>query len=283
MTNAAPATNAAATGRQVYKTRGVVKEIISPTRARIAHEEIPGYMQAMTMPLDAKNTNEFAAVKEGDEITFDMVVTEEDGWIENIAKTGRNVPAADPNNPQTRKFRRVREVEPLNEGDAMPDYPFMTEEGKPIRLSELKGKAIGLTFIFTRCPFPTFCPRMTDHFSKAAQELSKTNSPTNWQLLSISFDPEFDTPDRLKQYAKIKYPKRPADKWNFMTGEMIEIDAITEQFGLAFAFREGTIDHNLRTVVIDAAGKVQKIFIGNEWTAEEFVAEMTKAAAAKAP
>lgn len=279
----APQTNSLSlsTNRQVYKTRGIIKEIVFPTRARIAHEEIPGYMQAMTMPLDAKTTNEFANVKVGDEVTFDMVVTDDDGWVENVVKTGRNVPQNPEGNPETRKFRRVREVEPLSEGSVMTDYPFVTEEGKKIRLSDFKGKAVGLTFIFTRCPFPTFCPRMNDHFGAAAAELSKEGSPTNWQLLSISFDPEFDTPARLKQYAQLKHPKRPADKWNFVTSEMIEIDAITEQFGLAFAFREGTIDHNLRTVVIDAAGKVQKIFIGNEWTAEQLAAEMKKAAAAR--
>lgn len=276
---AAPAPVSTNANRTVYKTRGVVKEIVSPTRARIAHEDIPGYMQAMTMPLDVKNTNEFANLKDGDEITFDMIVTPEDGWIENVAKTGRNVPQT--NTTDTKKFRRVREVEPLEVGSVMPDYPFVTEEGKKIRLSDFKGQALGLTFIFTRCPFPAFCPRMTDYFGKAAAELLKEGNPTNWHFLSITFDPEFDTPERLKQYAQLKYPKRPADKWNFVTSEMIEIDAITEQFGLAFAFRDGTIDHNLRTVVIDAAGKVQQILIGNEWPVEDLVTEMKKAAAAK--
>lgn len=271
-----PAAAAPSTNRTVYKTRGVVNEFLTPTRAKIAHEEIPGYMAAMTMPLDVKTTNEFAGIKAGDTITFDMVVTADDGWIENVMRVATTNSASAQTTNATPRFRRVRDVDPLAVGDQMPDYPFVTEEGQPLRLSALKGKAIGLTFIFTRCPFPTFCPRMTSNFEKIAAELSKPGSPTNWHLLSISFDPEYDTPKRLKDYAA-RY-KRDASKWNFVTGEMIEIDAITEQFGLAFATRNGTIDHNLRSVVIDANGKIQQIFIGNEWSGEEFAAEMKKAA-----
>ena len=276
-TNTAPAIAAdASTNRKVYPTRGVVREIISPTRAKIAHEEIPGYMDAMTMALDAKNTNELAGINVGDQITFEMVVTDDDGWIEKVTRIG-GTNAAPAQAQEDPSFRRVREVEELSVGDVMPDYPFVTEDGKPLRLSDLKGQAIGLTFIFTRCPFPTFCPRMNENFVKAARELSKPGSPTNWHLLSISFDPKYDTPQRLKDYAK-RYDPRPAN-WQFVTGEMIEIDAITEQFGLAFATRGGTIDHNLRTVIIDANNRVRQIYIGNEWPAEEFIAEMKKAAA----
>lgn len=274
----APVANAASTNHTVYKVRGVVQEFQTPMRAKIAHEEIPGYMEAMTMPLDVKNANEYAGIKVGDTITFDMIVTADDGWIENVKQTtATNATTAATS--QVPRFRQVRDVDPLSVGDKMPDYPFVTEEGQPLRLSDLKGQAIGFTFIFTRCPFPTFCPRMNSNFEKAAAELSKPGSPTNWHMLSISFDPEFDTPKRLKDYAA-RFKRDPA-KWNFVTGEMIEIDAITEQFGLAFANRNGTIDHNLRSVVIDATGKIQQIFIGNEWTAEEFTAEMKKATEAK--
>jgi protein SCO1 len=270
---AAPSTN-----RQVYKVRGVVKEFESPTRAKIAHEEIPGYMAAMTMPLDVKNANEFAGIKIGDQIAFDMVVTQDDGWIENVKRlAASSAPVEDTN--AAPQFRQVRNVEPLSAGDVMTDYPFVTEEGKSIRLSEFKGKAVAFTFIFTRCPFPTFCPRMNSNFEKAAKELAKPGSPTNWHFLSISFDTEVDTPEVLKKYAT-RLERDPA-KWNFVTGEIDEIEAISRQFGLVFMKRPGTIDHNLRTVVVDAAGRVQKVFVGNEWSVEEFVEEMKKAAAVK--
>lgn len=285
----AAAPNGTSTNRQVYRVKGLVKEVLSPKRVKVAHEEIPGYMVAMTMPFDVKNTNELVGINKGDQITFDMVVTDDDGWIEHVARVGgptNDAPAT--SFAQTNKtasgtnevlsFRRVREVEPLAVGDVMPDYPFVTEEGKPLRLSELKGQAVAFTFIFTRCPFPTFCPRMSSNFEKVAQEMQKAGL-TNWHLLSISFDPKFDTPERLKEHAR-KFQRDP-EKWNFVTGEMIEIDAITEQFGLVFANRNGSIDHNLRSVIVDANGRIRDIYIGNEWPVAEFVDEFIQAARAK--
>jgi protein SCO1/2 len=278
--DAPPASAAASTNRQVYQVRGVVKEILSPKKVKVAHEEIPGYMVAMTMPFDVKNTNELSGLAAGDSISFDMVVTDDDGWIEKVAKVApaastNSIAAAETKTNEPTTFRRVREVDPLSVGDKMPDYPFVTEEGKPIRLSELKGQAIGFTFIFTRCPFPTFCPRISGNFEKVAAQLA-TSGVTNWRLLSITIDPRFDTPERLKDHAQ-RYQRDPA-KWSFVTSEMIEIDAITEQFGLMFASRNGTIDHNLRSVIVDANGKIRQIFVGNEWLVTEFVDEMTKAA-----
>ena len=263
-----------------YKTRGVVKEFETPMRAKIAHEEIPGYMAAMTMPLEVKKANEYAGIRVGDQITFDMVVTKDDGWIENVKKLGQ-APVAVGDTNATLPIRIVRNVPPLAEGDLMTDYPFTTEDGKKIRLSDYKGQALAFTFIFTRCPFPTFCPRMNTNFEKAAKDLAKEGSPTNWHFLSISFDTEVDTPEVLKKYAD-RY-ERDSAKWNFVTSDIAEIDAIASQFDLKFMKRPGTIDHNLRTVIVDAVGKVHKIYVANEWSVSEFVEEMKKAAAAKGP
>lgn len=120
---------------------------------------------------------------------------------------------------------------------------------------------------------------MGNNFQATAKKLATLpNAPTNWHLLSITFDVEFDTPSVLKSYAA-RYQPDPAH-WSYATGAQIEIDALTEQFGLGFA-REGTIfNHNLRTVVINAAGRVQSILIGNEWKPEELIAELVKAAKA---
>jgi protein SCO1 len=269
-------TNSASAGkREVYKARGVVKEIVSPTRARIAHEAIPNYMPAMTMALDAKNTNELAGLKAGDQITFDLVATDDDGWIENVKTVGKEpIVTGDTNKGVT--FTKTRVVDPLTVGDVVPNYPFVNEEGKAIKLSDFKGQALGITFIFTRCPFPTYCPRMTSNFEKAAAELAKQGNPTNWHLLSISFDPEYDTPEKLKEHAN-RF-KRDAAKWNFVTSEKIEILALTEQLGLMFATRNGTIEHNLRTAIIGPDGKLRQIYVGNEWDVNEFTEEMKKAA-----
>ncbi len=262
-----------------YAVRGVIQKIEDATTLRIAHEDIPGYMPAMTMPLSVRNTNEITGLSAGDQITFSMVVTPEEGWIEKLAKVGTgtvvtNVSATRP------PMRLVREVDPLKIGDVMPNYVFTNELGRRVELKDFKGSAYAMTFIFTRCPFPNFCPRMTSHFGETLNRLqSAAGVGQNFHFFSISFDPEFDTPATLLRHAKTHGYK--PEKWSFLTGAQIDIDAITEQFGLAAAYRDGTFDHTLRTVVIDAAGKVQQIYIGNTWTPEQLTEEMKKAIAAK--
>jgi protein SCO1/2 len=272
-------TRTASTNVQIYSVKGVVKELKPDGRTVvIKHEEIPNYMPAMTMPFEVKEAQELAGLQAGDEVTFRMLVTDTDGWIDQIRKVGASAVE-----PQTREtVRRVRIVDPLKIGDAIPDYPFTNELNQPISLGQFKGQALALTFIFTRCPFPNFCPRMSSNFAEAYKKLSTSpDGATNWHLLSISFDPEFDTPAVLKGYAK-RY-QYDTNHWSFATGAWIEIDAITEQFGLEFSRSQTGIgwDHKLRTVVIDAAGKVQKVYAGNEWKVDDLVDEMVKAAKTK--
>ncbi len=274
-----PAPNATAghsTNVQIYLVKGVVKELKADGKTVvIQHEEVPNYMPAMTMPFEVKDPKALAGLGAGDEVSFRMLVTENEGWIDRITKLG-TTNVTEP--PRRETFRRARIVEPLNIGDPIPDYPFTNELGREFSLGQFKGTALAITFIFTRCPFPNFCPRMSENYAEAYKKLlGLKDGPKNWHLLSVSFDPEFDTPTVLKNYAaRYKYD---TNHWNFATGALIEIDAITEQFGLVFP-REGiNFNHNLRTVVIDAQGKVEKVFIGNEWKVDDFVAAMLKAAA----
>lgn len=277
----APATPAAAQStQQVFQVKGVVVELMPAEKSvRIKHEEIPDYMPAMTMPFDVRDTNELAGLEAGDTVAFRMTVTETDGWIDQIEKL--LVPRTN-TLPTTGRFRFVREVEPLNIGDAMPEYRFTNQLGQAVSLSQFRGQAYALTFIFTRCPYPTFCPLMSNNFRQAQDALLKmANAPTNWHLFTLSFDPEWDTAERLKNYAAgLRHdPKH----WSFLTGDLVDITAITEQTGLYFAREtDGVgISHNLRTVVVDAQGRVQNIMPENKWTAEELVAEIVKAAQAK--
>jgi len=266
------------TSTQIFSVKGVVKELKPDGRTVvIQHEEIPNYMPAMTMPFGVRDTNELAGLQAGDEVSFRMLITDREGWIDRITRLGSTT-AADP--PPRETFRRVRFVEPLKIGDAIPDYPFTNELGQAIHLGQFKGQALGLTFIFVRCPFPNFCPRMSINFAEAGKKLTAMpDAPKNWRLLSISFDPEHDTPEVLKKYAgNYGYD---TNHWSFATGALMEIDAITEQFGLMFPRQGAGFNHNLRTVVVDAQGRVQKVFAGNEWKVEDFVAEMVRAAEAK--
>lgn len=268
------------TSTQMFQVKGVVESVKAEAKTvRIRHDAIPGYMDAMTMPFEVRDTNELAGVNAGDSVTFRMFVTETDGWIDQIQKL--NVDANAASIPANAPIRIVRDVEPLDVGDLLPDYRFTNQVGQAVSLSQFRGQALALTFIFTRCPFPTFCPLMSNNFQKAQDALlANPNAPTNWHLLTISFDPEFDTPGQLKAYAARQHAD-PA-RWDFLTGTLVDITALSEQVGLQF-WRDpgGSINHNLRTVVVDARGRVQKIFIENKWTVEELTDEIIKAAGNK--
>lgn len=232
------------------------------------------------MLFEARPTNELSGLTAGDTVSFRMSVTETDGWIDQIKKL-ESAPVTN-TLPTTGSFRFVREVEPLNVGDELPEYQFTNQLGQAVSLSQFRGQALAITFIFTRCPFPTFCPLMSRNFEEVQKKLlGQPNAPTNWHLLTISFDPEYDTPPRLKGYAR-QYNADPKH-WSFLTGSLVDITAIAEQCGLVF-WREGggvNISHNLRTAIVDASGRVQKILPENKWTSEELAAEILTAAQAK--
>jgi len=270
-----PASAAANTNQQVFQVRGVITAVkASQKELEIKHEAIPGYMPAMTMPFEVKDTNELTGLAAGEPISFRLTVTDTEGWIDQIRALGPatnvvSLPAG---------VRRVRDVEPLEVGEALPEYHFTNQFGAPLTASQFKGQALAITFLFTRCPFPTFCPKMANQFEETQQKLlTMAGSPTNWHLLTISFDPEFDNPSVLKAYAQSH--QYVPEHWTFATGDLSEITAIGEQFGLAFWHDQtGSITHNLRTVVIDPEGRVQKIFQGGNWTSAELTAEVVKAA-----
>jgi protein SCO1/2 len=209
-----------------------------------------------------------------------MIVTDDDGWIDQIRRLETQPPPR-PSAPPL--YRVVREVEPLAVGDRLPDYRLTNELGQAVNLADFRSRALGITFIFTRCPFPTYCPRMSSQFAQVQHALlTAPAGPTNWHLLTVSFDPEFDTPAVLKAYAKRW--KADARRWNFLTGALIDITALTEQFGLTFwrpdPYNPGSINHNIRTVVVDPEGRIRKIIAGNEWKPAELVEAITQAARA---
>ncbi len=262
---------------EFYQAKGIVEEIKPDGKsAVIKHEAISNYMAAMTMEFEAKNTNELRGLKRGDAISFRLNVTGDDGWIDQVKKLN----VAPTETPSRATFRQVRDVDPLNVGDALPEYHFTNQLGEAVNLSQFKGNAVAITFIFTSCPFPTMCPRLSQNFSEAQKKLKEIpNAPSNWNLLTISFDPEKDSPAVLKDYAA-RFDYDP-QHWSFLTGDLMEITAIADQFGETFWREGGSISHNVRTAVIDASGKVQKIIPENKWTSDELVQEIVKAAGKK--
>jgi protein SCO1/2 len=268
----APSAGTAATNQTTYAVRGVIQQIPPDHRhVTIKHEKIPGYMAAMTMDFSVRDTNALDGFASGDEVSFTLVVTEDDDWIENLKRTGKVGAVSGPPGWHA--------VEPeLAVGDPLPDYEFTSETGQIVKLSDFHGRAVAFTFFFTSCPLPEFCPRMSKNFSEARKILlADTNAPANWQLLSISFDSAFDQPQILSSYAKL-YRDANADRWLFVVASTNTLASLAPKVDLNLWRENGTISHNLRTVVLDGGGKIFKQFDGNDWTAQE-LADAIRAAA----
>jgi len=270
----APTPTGAAAKQQTFQVQGVVLEVKPREKTvKIKHQEIPGYMPAMTMPFEVKDANELAGLQAGDSVSFRMIVTETDGWIDQIKKLG----IAPTNAPAPLQIRVLRDVEPLKAGDVLPEYHFTNQLGKTVSTSDFKGQVLAINFLFTRCPYPTFCPYTANNFAEAqAKLLAQPNGFTNWHLLTISFDPDYDRPEVLQAYGE-RYKYDP-NRWTFVTGDIVDITAIGEQFGLIFTRDEnGLLSHNLRTAIIDSAEHVTRIFEGNKWSSDDIVEEMRRA------
>jgi protein SCO1/2 len=264
-----------------YLAHGVVKKVDATDKTiTIQHEKIADYMEAMTMPFKVKDPALLEGLQAGDVIWFRLWVAKDESWIDKIKKEESSEPKPQASVPDQREPVRVaRDVEPLKVGDLMPNYHFTNELGQGVDLKDFRGQALAFTFIFTRCPLPDFCPRMSHNFADVSERLKALpNAPTNWHLLTITFDPTFDTPTVLKGYSQA-FQNDPAH-WNFVTGSMLDTDALTDQFELIIVKRGNEWDHKVRTVVVDATGKVQTIIYGNEWKPETLVEEIVKAAKA---
>lgn len=260
-----------------FVTRGVIRDI--PERGSslvVKHDEIPGFMPKMTMEFEVRNTNEIVGLKIGDNIVFNIRATQEDSWIDGIRRAGTNeVIDPTPKDPSSAALLKVATVKP---GDQMPDAELLGEDGQPFRISDFKGKALAFTFIFTRCPLPNYCPRMNVNFKEARELLIQDiDAPSNWQFLSISFDPDFDKPGVLNRYA-FSYRGALTNQWTFAAAPTNVLAAISPQLDFRFANEKGSFQHNLRTVVLDASGSVHRYFEGNKWTPEELATSMLEAA-----
>ncbi|HAL56020.1 MAG TPA: electron transporter SenC [Bacteroidetes bacterium] len=241
----------------------------SARRMTIAHEEIPNYMKAMIMPFKVKDSTLFVGVEVGDSVQGTLAVSRTESWIENLAVIGKG--EAPPLSAGDVVFKRL-----FKEGRPMPEFTFTNQDGKRIKFSDFKGKVLAFTFVYTRCPLPDFCIRMSDHFAKVQKALAKERSlQSSWYLLTISFDPEFDTPAVLKKYGQTY--GADFSTWDFATGDSASIRRLADGLDLTLQNDEGgLIAHNLRTVLLDPKGNLSKIFKGNEWSPEDVLAEIRK-------
>jgi len=240
--------------------------------ATINHDAVPGYMDGMTMDFMVKNNSDLDKMKPGDRITGDLVVTDTSSWIEITAITQGGAELT----PTT-----VVPGEP-KPGDEVPDFALVNQDGKPIRLSQYKGKALAVTFVYTRCPQPDQCTLMSNNFAAIEKELQQQpDAYARTHLLSVTFDPEYDTPKVMRSYGAShtgRYSDEAFKHWEFATGTAAQVKSIAEYFGVrSFKDTETGKDqliHSLRTAVIDPQRRLVKLYRGNEWKPADIAADL---------
>jgi protein SCO1 len=223
------------------------------------HHEVVGYMKGMTMGFTVREAWVFKVVHPGDTVQATLVVSD-DTFLENISVT------------QARGAADLSTTSPMHlpqKGEAVPDFHFVNQEGRPIHLAQFRGQPLLVTFIYSRCPLPDYCIRMSNNFAEVAETLQKSNPAAfaKLQMLSISIDPAFDEPKVLRGYGK-NYAGAvdPNFKhWSFATGKPGDIRKSAEYFGLSYETENGRIVHDLRTALVDADGKIAEFYTGNRW------------------
>jgi protein SCO1 len=231
----------------------------------VKHDDIKGFMPAMTMPYSVKDAKALEGLAPGDVVDATLVVFSNGANLIDIKKVG--TAPLDPAPVQSPAPTASSGFELLKPGEAVPDAPFVDQSGRRRRFSDFNGSTVVMTFIYTKCPLPTFCPLMDRHFA-AMQKTMKTDAAfSKVHLVTISFDPVTDTPAVLLAHAKTL--GADLSRWTFLTGDRDEIDRFGARFGVSVsrALNDARdITHNLRTVIIDGSGRLAKTYTGNEWT-----------------
>jgi protein SCO1/2 len=255
-----------------YELQGRVVAIDAANRQlTIAHQAIPGFMEAMTMPYLVSSSNDwvFRAIAPGDQIQATLVVSDR-AELQDITFTRGTDSAGD----------GTSQLHIPQPGEAVPDVTLTNQSGEIIHFKQFHGKPLLLTFIYTRCPFPDYCPRMSSNFAQVLEQLQKNPQAfAESQLLSISIDPEHDKPAALHSYGQ-RYVGRvdPSfQHWQFASGSPDEVRKAANFFGLAYNTKDGQIVHGLSTVLLGKDGKVLKVYSGNSWKPDDVAADIVAA------
>jgi protein SCO1 len=265
-----------------YKTYRVRGKVVSTNPASgevtLNHEAIPGFMEAMTMPYKLKDANILSELHPGDVITADLLVSQNadgDMLLDHIVVVGQAKPDYKPT---------VTYHVPVP-GDVVPDFKLRNQDGRTIHLDQFRGRELLITFIYTRCPLPNFCPRITHNFADINRQLASNRAlHDKTHLLCVSFDPDNDTPERLRAYGASYIGSDAKDAfshWDFAVPDGPELAKMAQYFDIGISPGAGnTITHTLSTTLIGADGKVVRFYPGNEWTPEQVLADMRQTAGA---
>jgi protein SCO1/2 len=257
---------------KVYHLHGKIISIDQANSAlMIDGDAIPNFMGAMTMPYTVHDKGDLTKVGPGDEITADVIVPDQgEAYIQNVVVVKKGSGAA-PSATNDHYPER---------GEAVPDFALIDQNGKRIHLSAFRGNALLVTFIYTRCPFPDFCPLVSKNFAHVyAETQSNPKLRAHLRLLSVSFDPDHDTPEALRAYAKTfdaTTGGNPFGRWEFAVVPKDELGKVTEFFGLTVAADGGNLVHSMSTSVIGPDGKIFTWREDTDWKPADLIAEATE-------
>ena len=256
---------------QRYEVTGLVLTVDIPHRTvLVSHDPIPGFMDAMTMPYRVDNPRVLDTLKAGEKIEFTLVVGKTSSYITNVHVREYDSWERDP--AQNRRLALLDEAmrskagsaSTLSIGQTVSDFSLVDQTNRPVTLSEFRGKVVAITFIYTRCPLPDYCVRLSNNFAQL-QKRFNTRMGRDLVLLSITFDPDHDSPDVLAKYAETW--KANVDGWRFLTGTLSNVKQVCGMFGMNFWPDEGLLTHSLHTAIVDREGKLVANIEGNQFTA----------------
>jgi protein SCO1/2 len=235
----------------------------------VSHDPIPGAMPAMTMPFEVRHARELAGLAPGAVITFTLVLERQSAYIEGIRLVRYESVEQDP--VTARRLRLLRDITrpsqaPPAVGQPVPDFTLIDQTRARVSLSQFRGTVVALNFVYTSCVLPQFCYRLANHFSVVSRRFGQRMG-RDLVLLTVTFDPARDTPQRLAEYAR-QWNANPAT-WRFLTGDPAEIARVSSMFALDAFPDEGLINHSTRTVVIHRDGTLAASIEGNEYTAAQ--------------
>ncbi len=244
-------------GRRFQLTGVVTGREASPPRVVVAHDAVEGFMPAMSMAFDIRG--HAAPVRDGDRIAATLVVTDSDSWLEDVTVRGRDGAA-----------ERLPAASRAMPGAVVPDVPLLDQNGAPMTLRDVAGRVLVVTFIYTRCPLPDFCPLMVKHLEAVRRRANEEGLGTRLALLGVTLDPAFDTPPVLRAYGEsmLKAPD-PFDQWTLATGTAEHVEDLARFFGVGYRAEGGLITHTLTTAVVGHDGRVMRVFGSNSWRPDE--------------
>lgn len=238
-------------------------------------QAIPNYMAAMTMPFEVQTPGELQGLGPGIVVTFTLVVDRNTSYAKGLRVVHYQNTEQDPFSASRLKLlgelaarsgQIAAEAGELAVGATVPDFTLVDQQRRPVSLSSLRGKVVVANFIYTTCALPNFCLRLANNFGvlqkRFARELGR-----ELVLLTMTFDPQHDTPEVMAQYARQWNPR--GDSWRFLTGAPADVERACRLFGVHAFSNEGLLDHSLHTVIIDRVGRLAANIEGNQFTATQ--------------